>query len=290
MYAYSRAFGRYDIRVAQVLLTREDMDDRRRYMNARYTVERLLEMGVVPIINENDTIAVEEIEFGDNDVLAAMVAVKIQARLLLILGTVEGLLSAEPERGSEARLIPQVNSITPEIEALAEPTPSALGRGGIRSKILSAQTAMRAGIPAILANGRDPKLYRSLEKNRVRGTYFAPAQGRRLRRRAQWILSARSGRNRRLVVDEGARRALLKGKKSLLAAGVAGVLGKFQPGDVVDIAAADQPPFACGLVNYSAQEVERIKGLRSNQIESVLGRKPYDEVIHRDNMVILENP
>lgn len=287
MRAYTRAFGRYDRRVAQVLLTREDMDDRRRYLNAGYTLECLLQLGVVPIINENDTTAVEEIEFGDNDVLAAMVAVKIQAKLLLILTTVDGLMSASPAKVENASLIPVVERVTDGIEALADNVVSPLGRGGFRTKILAAQTVTRAGIPAILANGRSAEVYKTLEADQVRGTLFLP-EPTKLRRRGQWILSARSGRNRRLIVDEGAQRALITGKKSLLAAGVDDVQGQFEMGDVVDIAGPAGRAFACGLANYSADEVRQIKRLRSNQIAAVLGRKPYDEVIHRDNMVMLQ--
>lgn len=289
MYNYMRSFSRFNREVAQILLTREDMDDRRRYLNARYTIERLIGLGVVPIVNENDTVAVEEIEFGDNDILAAMVAVKIQAKLLLIFTTVEGLLSASPSRRQEARLIVRVERVTPEIEALAVADEmSSLGRGGMQSKLQAARLVTRAGISAVLANGRNPEVFRLLEADRVRGTWFVAQEGKRFSRRDQWILAARSGRTRRLIVDDGARRALIEGKKSLLAAGVSQVIGDFDPGDVLDIADQSGRVIACGLANYSAHDIARIKGLRSSQIASVLGSKPYDEVVHRDNLVILE--
>jgi len=289
MHAYIRAFSGHNRDVAQILLTREDMDDRRRYLNARYTIERLVGLGVVPIINENDTVAVDEIEFGDNDILAAMVAVKMQARLLLILTAVDGLLSASPSKERNARLIARVERVTSEVEELAAADVSALGRGGMQSKLQAARTATGAGIPVVLTNGRNPETFRLLEGDRVRGTLFVAQAGNHFTRRDQWILAARSGRDRRLIVDEGARRALIEGKKSLLAAGVSQVVGDFGPGDVLDIADVDGHVIACGLANYGAQDIERIKGLRSNQIAGVLGHKPYDEVVHRDNLVILEN-
>ena len=289
MHAYIRAFGRHNRNVAQILLTRDDMDDRRRYLNARYTIERLVSLGVIPIINENDTVAVDEIEFGDNDILAAMVAVKMQARLLLVLTTVDGLLSASPSKGREARLIARVERVTPEIERLAAADTSSLGRGGMQSKLQAARTATRAGIPVVLTNGRNPETFRLLAEDRVRGTLLVAQAGNHFTRRDQWILAARSGRNRRLIVDDGARRALIEGKKSLLAAGVREVEGRFDPGDVLDIADANGRVIACGLANYGSQDIERIKGLRSNQIAAVLGHKPYDEVVHRDNLVVLES-
>jgi glutamate 5-kinase len=287
MYAYVRAFGRYNRHVAQILLTREDMDHRRRYLNARYTIEKLIELGVVPIINENDTTAVEEIEFGDNDILAAMVAVKVQARLLLILTTTDGLMSGGPSRGRSAQLIPRVERVTSEIEALVSEDMSSLGRGGMQSKLLAARTVTRAGIPAILANGCNPETFRLLESDQVRGTLFVAQKGRRFSRRDQWILAARLGQTCRLVIDEGARRALIEGKKSLLPAGVCQVIGSFDPGAVLEIVDQNGRVIACGLTNYGAEDIERIKGLRTGQIAGVLGRKPYDEVVHRDNLVIL---
>jgi len=289
MYAYIRAFGRHNRNVAQILLTRDDMDDRRRYLNARYTIERLVKLGIVPIINENDTVAVDEIEFGDNDILAAIVAVKIQAKLLLVLTTVDGLLSVRPTREDNARLVPRVERITPEIEGFVSEDLSPVGRGGMQSKLQAARTVIRAGIPAVLTNGRNPDTFRLLENDRVRGTWFVAQKGRRFSRRDQWILAARSARTPCLIVDEGARRALIEGKKSLLAAGVTEARGEFEPGDILDIADPTGRVIACGLANYGAHDIERIKGLHSSRIAAVLGDKPYDEVVHRDNLVILEN-
>ncbi|MCX8035996.1 MAG: glutamate 5-kinase [Candidatus Sumerlaeia bacterium] len=287
MFSWIRAFGRYNRQVAQILLTREDMDDRRRYLNARYTVEKLIEWGVVPIINENDTTAVEEIEFGDNDILAAMVAVKLQARLLLILTTVDGLMAFGDGKGGTPRLIGRVERVTAEIESLVHGDVSLLGRGGMSSKIKAARIATRAGIPAILAHGRNASVFEQLHQDCVRGTLFVPQTGRRLSRREHWMLSARAGRSRRLIVDDGARRALIEGKKSLLPAGIVQVQGRFSPGDVVDIADLTGRVFACGLANYDSDDMNRIRGLRSSQIAAVLGRKPYDEAVHRDNLVVL---
>ncbi len=287
MLSWIRAFSRYNRQVAQILLTREDMDDRRRYLNARYTVEKLVEWGVVPIINENDTTAVEEIEFGDNDILAALVAVKLQAQLLLILTTVDGLLAMDRAGERSPRLVGRVERVTAEIEGLVNGDVSSLGRGGMSSKLKAARIATRAGIPAILANGRNPGVFNQLHQDCVRGTLFAAQTARRLSRRDHWMLSARAGRSRRLVVDDGARRALIEGKKSLLPAGIVQVLGRFSPGDVVDIADLSGRVFACGLANYDSDDMNRIRGLRSSQIAGVLGRKPYDEAVHRDNLVVL---
>lgn len=287
MHAYTRAFARRGLHVAQILLTREDMDDRRRYLNARHTIERLINLGVVPIVNENDTTATEEIEFGDNDLLSAIVAIKIQAKTLIILTTVDGLLTGSPSKRHAAELLARVDRVTPEIEALAGRAVTPLGRGGMQTKILAAQTATVAGIRAVLANGRNPGVFTALERDCVRGTLFLPVTGHSMSRRDQWILSARSGRHRRLTLDPGACRALLEGKKSLLAAGIRAVVGDFDPGDVVDITDPNDRVIACGLANYSARDIDRIKGLRSNRIAAVLGRKPYDEVVHRDNLVVL---
>jgi glutamate 5-kinase len=287
MHQYDHAFGRFGRKVAQILLTRDDMNNRRRYLNARYTIEHLLALGVVPIVNENDTIATDEIEFGDNDMLASLVAVKIQAGLLLILTTVDGLMTADPAHSKDARLVPLVERVTPEIEALVYKSRSSLGRGGMETKIKAAQNVMRAGIPAILANGRDARVWRLLAKDRVRGTYFLPHDGHHFSRREQWILAARTGR-KKVQVDDGARKALIDGKKSLLAAGISKVAGDFRPGDVVDIVDGAGRAFACGLANYSARDIDRMKGLKTTQISALLGQKPpYEEIIHRDNMVII---
>lgn len=289
MHAYTRAFGKCGLHVAQILLTRDDMDDRRRYLNARHTIERLMDIGVVPIVNENDTTATEEIEFGDNDLLSAIVAIKIQASALIILTTVDGLLSRGPSGRRDAVLLPRVERVTAEIEALADRAVTSLGRGGMQTKIAAAETATAAGITTVLANGRNPDVLRLLREDSVRGTLFLPVTDRSMSRRDQWILSARSGRNRRLVLDEGACLALIQGKKSLLAAGVREVAGEFEQGDVVDIVDPAGRVIACGLANYSAGEVDRIKGLRSGRIAAVLGRKPYDEVVHRDNLIMLNS-
>lgn len=282
--AYNECFRQHGRAVGQVLLTREDLEDRARFLNTRNTLRALLDLGCVPIINENDSVSVEEIRYGDNDFLAAHLATLILADLLVILSTVDGLF--ETDAAGHRRLVPLVERISDEIVSLDTGEKSARGTGGMGSKLRAASMTTRTGVPVIVAGGRRPGVLTSILAGEEVGTLFLPAK-QRMTSRKRWIgFTARpSGR---LLVDEGARRALVEGGKSLLASGVKAYLGTFQRGDVVVIAVGNETPFARGLTNYSSAEIARILGCHTSDIAARLGRKDYDEVVHRDNLVILE--
>ncbi|MCX7012065.1 MAG: glutamate 5-kinase [Candidatus Sumerlaeota bacterium] len=288
MSVYSQAFRRRGYHVAQILLTRGDLDDRRRHLNVRNCLHRLLKMGVIPIINENDTVSVDELCFSDNDILSAIMASKCDADLLVIFSDVDGLYERDPRKHPDSKVVPVVRQIASAVEDMAGDTRSALGVGGMQAKIVAAKAATRAGIPVIIARGLDPSNLRRILAGESVGTRFEAASGARLSSRDRWIaLGARSS-NRRIVVDAGARRALVVRKTSLLPVGVAEVQGEFQKGDVVEICDKDGQCFAKGLTNYSSEEIARIRGRKSSDIGKVLGEKRYDEVVHRDNLVVLD--
>ncbi|MBI4536439.1 MAG: glutamate 5-kinase [candidate division NC10 bacterium] len=285
MRAYEEAFQPRGLRVAQILLTREDLRHRGRYLNARNTLFTLLGLGVVPIVNENDTVAVQEIQFGDNDTLSALVANLVDADLLVILTDIEGLYTADPHRHPDARLIPLVRPQDAVDAFCEEETGSAASVGGMSTKISAARRATAAGIATVVAGGRQPgSLERILAGEEV-GTFFIPS-GSRMRSRKRWLAFASVPRGE-IMVDAGARQALVTGGKSLLPSGVCGTRRPFRAGDVVSLVDPEGRVFARGLTNYGCEEVERIQGLRSDEITAALGQKPYDEVIHRDNLVIL---
>lgn len=288
MGVYGRAFHKRNYHVAQVLLTRGDMDDRRRHLNIRNCLSRLLGMGVVPIVNENDTVVVDELAFGDNDILSAIIASKIQADLLGIFTDVEGLYDSDPRTNPNAKVVPLVTSFSSQVESMASTTTSAMGSGGMRSKILAAQAATRAGVPVVIAYGREPQNLKSILAGESVGTRFQPTVEERMNARERWIALGANTSSRQLVVDSGARIALVAGKKSLLPAGVKFVKGIFREGDVVEICDVNGRCFAKGLSNYSSAEIERIRGHKTSEIEALLGENRYDEVVHRDNMVVLD--
>lgn len=282
--AWAAGFAEHGIIAAQVLLTRGDLEDRRRYLNARYTLETLIARNVVPVINENDTVATEELTFGDNDMLSAIIATTLSADLLAILTDIDGLCTGNPKKDPTARLIEVVERVTPEIEALASGAGSAVGKGGMITKLRAAAHANSFGIPAIVANGRRERIVEEVHAGRFRGTLFLsdrqPSGGRG---KARWI-STRSVHGV-VTVDDGARRALMAGGRSLLPVGVSGVSGEFERGDVVSIRDASGREIARGIASFSAEQVERIKGRKAGDIESALGEKPgYEEVVHRDNL------
>jgi len=291
MHVYSSIFDAYDIRIAQILLTRADMEDRRRYLNAEYTLHTLLEEGALPIINENDTVTVDELKFGDNDGLAALIAAKMQADLLVILTDVEGLMSADPRQDPTASLVPLVEVGGPDSGAytLAKTRGrSKFGSGGMSSKLEAARVATLAGVATVIANGTRPGALTDIFAGREVGTLFVPspsAARERLSARERWIL-AKSPMGRRLLVDDGARHALLEGKKSLLPVGVIAVEGEFRKGDVVEVCDRRGAPLARGLVNYSSDLCQRMKGRKTAEIEKEFGALDYPEVIHRDNLVV----
>lgn len=289
MHLYEEIFGARKLLVAQVLLIESDMNDRQRYLNARTTLLRLLNLGVIPIINENDTVAIEELKIGDNDTLSARVASKVEADLLVILTDVDGMFDHDPRKFKLAKLIPLVEKITPELVHSAAGAGSIFGTGGMVTKLTAAKIATASGVTMYIVNGKTPNILLRVTRNEQIGTKFLPQKRRKLTARERWIAYGSSTTGNRILIDAGAKTAVLKSGKSLLPSGIVKVEGVFQPGDVVQIADADGIEFARGLVNYTAEEVNQIKGLKSSQVESVLGYKYYDEVIHRDNLVLL-NP
>jgi glutamate 5-kinase len=284
--AYEEAFQSHGRRVAQILLTREDLRHRGRYLNARNTLFTLLRLAALPIVNENDTVAVQEIQFGDNDTLSALVANLTEADLLVILTDTEGLFSADPHRDVTARLIPLVRPQDAVASFCAEDTGNRASIGGMSSKVLAARKAAAAGIPTVVASGIRPAVLEAVVRGDAVGTFFIPSRSR-MRSRKRWLAFASLSRGE-IIVDPGAKRALVAGGKSLLPSGVRLARRSFRAGDVVSLLDPEGQEFGRGLVNYSRDEVEKIKGLKSREIARVLGQKSYDEVIHRDNLVILE--
>ena len=288
MNVYDQLFAQHDITVAQALLTRADLADRAGYLNARNTLLALLELRVVCIVNENDVVAVDEIQeakFGDNDNLSAMVANLVDADLLLILSDIAGLYTADPHRNPDARLIPQVDRIDLEIESLVTDTPGTLGTGGMATKIEAAKLATASGVTVIIADGREPDIILRLATGEAAGTCFRPITNK-LESRKRWMLSGLSTKGK-LVVDSGAALALKKQKRSLLAAGITQVEGEFQRGDIVNIYDPDGARVGCGITNYSSADIAVIKGSHSRKIATLLGYGYGSEVVHRNNLVVL---
>jgi glutamate 5-kinase len=283
--AYDRSLRSHGRHAAQILLTADDLDNRTRYLNIRNTILTLLEYGAVPIINENDTVSTEELQttFGDNDRLAAMVTNLIRAPLLVLLSDVEGLYDGDPtDAGS--RLIPTVPKLDESILALVRDKATGLSKGGMASKLEAARIATTAGENVIIASGKQPGNLRQILAGEQVGTLFI-AQGQTVAAWKRWIGFTAQPRGM-LVVDDGARTALEKQGKSLLAIGVVEAEGTFRKGDVVSIRDRSGTEFARGLSNYAAADVLRIKGCKTDQIAAALGHRPYDEVIHRDNMAL----
>jgi glutamate 5-kinase len=285
MAEWGRALGVHRRQVAQVLLTAEDLASRKRFLNARHTFEKLLEHGVVPVVNENDTVAIEEIKVGDNDSLAALVATCVGADLVVMLTDVEGLYDRDP-RSVGARLLSDVPRVTAEVERMAGGAGSERSVGGMATKIAAAKRLAVQGVGTALLSGRRPGALAALLAGDPVGTYFAPAAERRAGRR-EWLMLAARGKGT-ILVDAGARKAVAGQGRSLLPSGVRGVEGSFGIGDPVDIAVEGETPFARGLAGYGADEVRRIAGLKSSEIERTLGYKYLDEVVHRNDMVLTD--
>jgi glutamate 5-kinase len=283
--AYDEGLRRHGRHAAQLLLTHEDFDSRPRYLNMRNTLTALFEYDAVPVINENDTISVDEIRFGDNDRLAAMVTNLLSAPLLVILSVVDGLCRTDPGRLGAGEVVPLVVSLDDEILALAGESRSSLGTGGMRSKLQAARLVTQAGGSVVIASGKNPEpLTRILSGEQV-GTLFL-ARGATQAARKRWIgLTARPRGH--YVVDSGARRALETGTKSLLAIGVVEVVGDFEKGDVVGVRDSSGSEFARGLSNYATADARQIRGLRTEAARGILGAASYDEVIHKDNLVLI---
>lgn len=286
MALYERFFSRYEKSVAQVLLTHEDLANRQRYINAKHTFQMLLESDIIPVVNENDTVAVEEMKFGDNDHLSALVATLLEADLLVILSDVEGVYDRDPRVHKDARLIPLVQDIRNVKERIAGASRSVFGTGGIATKIGAAEEAAAAGIPTIITSGlRAGSIGRVFDPQEEIGTLVLPEENR-LTQRKHWIAYNLKPAGE-IIVDQGAHEALVKKGKSLLPSGLKEVRGTFGVGDCVRCLDLIGEEFARGLVNYSAQELIQIKGLHTSKIEKVLGYKAYDEIIHRDDLVLL---
>jgi glutamate 5-kinase len=284
-HAYKELLEEGDVTVAQVLLTLEDSEQRTRYLNARATLEALLALGAIPVINENDTVATAEIRYGDNDRLAARVAQMASADCLVLLSDIDGLYTADPNRDPGAKFIERVMRVTPEIEAMAGKSNSEFGRGGMATKIAAARIAVNAGCHMCIASGHLRHPIRRLESG-ARCTWFMPTSTP-LAARKQWIAGTLRPAGA-IHIDAGALRAL-HGGKSLLAAGVTGTLGRFDSGDTVSILSPDGVEIARGIAAYSDTDASRIMGRRSSEIEAILGFRGREELIHRDDLVILQH-
>jgi glutamate 5-kinase len=285
MQAYEECLAKHGTHTAQILLTAGDFDNRQRYLNVRNTIATLFEWGCLPIINENDTVSVAEIRFGDNDHLAAMVTNLLQAPLLVLLSVVDGLYPSDPKLDANAEVLPTVPLIDSAVMELAGGSRSSLGSGGMRSKLRAARLATAAGESVILANGTQPGILDAIFAAEPIGTLFLP-HGGTLPAWKRWVGYTAQPKGE-LVVDIGAEGAIRKNGRSLLPIGVVRVIGTFKKGDVVALSASSGREFARGLSNYSSEDATRICGLRTEQISEKLGTLPYEEIIHRDNLVLI---
>jgi glutamate 5-kinase len=281
---YEKAFARYHKKVAQILLTGDDLNNRKRYLNARNTLCMLLSWQVVPIINENDTVMIEEIQFGDNDNLAAMITLLMDADILVNLTDIDGLYTKDPRTNSDADFIPLVSNIGEDIKKIASDIPGALGTGGMLSKTNAAKKVTAAGIPMVIANGGKPDVLKKLFSGKDVGTFFTP-KNKKLKSRKCWIAFTLKPKGV-IRIDDGAAAAILSRGKSLLPSGIVGVEGEFSVGAPVEFRKTDNETLGTGLVNYSSTDIRKIMGLKSSQIKNRLGHKPYDDVIHRDNLAV----
>ncbi len=286
MEMYERFFAIYEEKVAQVLLTRADLTDRRRYLNARSTLEALIGQSVIPIINENDTVATEEIRFGDNDNLSAQVASLIEADLLILLTDQDGVYDQDPRQNPHAQLFRRIesNQIPQEIWTAAGGSVSGVGTGGMITKLQAADLARQSGCAVVIASGSDPFNIIRIVKNEPVGTFFTPVLNK-IEARKRYILTA-AKRNGRIFIDAGAEQALLSGR-SLLPIGITKVAGDFERGDAVEVVCGQAKRVAMGITNYAAHDLEKLIGHQSAEIEAVLGYTYGDEVIHRNNLVMI---
>ena len=285
MHMYEKLFAEYGQIVAQVLLTRENSVKHKLYINSRNTLLTLLKMGVIPVINENDAIAIDELKIGDNDTLSATVATIVDADLLIILSDIEGVFTANPQNDPTAQLIEEITDITPEIEELAGGAGSKLGTGGMYTKIQAAKIAVNAGVTMVIASGALEGVVRNILSGENIGTIF-PAKEQHLQVRKSWLAFGAMIKGE-LVVDEGCEKALITEGSSLLSVGIVEVKGTFDRGNSVRILSKQGREIARGLANYNSEEINKICGKNTNNISKILGSKLYDEVIHRDNMVIM---
>lgn len=282
MQAYQEAFARYDIGAAQILLTRLDFSNRKRGHNAQSTIDELLRHGVLPIINENDTVSIDELKFGDNDTLSALVANLVKAQRLIILTDTDGLYTDDPRRNPDAVRIGRVDAISDELLRIAGGSGSAVGTGGMRSKIEAARIAMRGGVPVFVGRSAEPGDLLLAADGAGKGTYFDTTAGS-LSMKKQWV-GFHSLPQGRIFVDAGAEAALLSGGKSLLPAGIRDLEGDFHPGDVVEVLNADRVPIGRGVVNYASWQLQAVAGLSTEEVQRRVD-VPRIEVIHRDEWV-----
>jgi len=287
MAKYESYFRRHGQQIAQVLLTSDDLSNRSKFLNARNTLFTLLQCGIIPIINENDSVVVDEIKFGDNDILSALVTNLVDADLLLILTDQDGLFEQDPQRHKDARMIRLVEKVGSAVVDAVQGGTSRLGTGGMRSKVDAAKKASLFGIPTIIVNGLTRRIISRVFAGEDVGTLFLPSSAA-LSSRKHWIAFNLKPKGF-LVVDDGAKRAIVEKGKSLLSTGIVALNGSFQFGDAVSCRDKSGVEFARGLVKYSSEAVNRIKGLHTRDIEKALGYKDYDEIIHRDDLVVLED-
>lgn len=285
MHAYEKSLGRHNKKVGQILLTRDDFSDRKRYINSRNTIIALLSFKVIPIINENDTVATDELKFGDNDHLASLVASAIEADRFIILSDVDGLFTADPRKNPDASLIETVEEITPELEATAGGSGTLVGTGGMYSKVTAAKKAVLSGVTVNIINGRGKHALTSLLKGIRCGTEFR-AKKTKPPLRKSWIAHGSRAQGS-VCLDDGAVRALTQNGKSLLPSGIVSITGRFDSGDPVYCIDKKGNRIAKGITNYSSSEIEKIKGQKTANIQNILGYTCSDEVIHRDNLVLL---
>lgn len=285
LHLYEKFFAEYGKDIAQVLLTKDDFDERLRYLNARNTLTTLLQLGAIPVINENDTVVVEEIKFGDNDTLSALVAEIVDADLLILLTDIDGLYNDDPHVNPQAELYWELEEIPDIVEKGLRGKGNKFSSGGMYTKLLAARTAMASGIPMVVANGREPGAVRGIIEGQRIGTLFKPKEGR-MQARKRWIAFG-SQTHGTVAVDTGAVDALMNKGKSLLPSGVIAVDGEFGRGNVVSVQTAQGREIGRGMVNYAADEIRAIMGKRTTEIVKVLGSKDYDEVIHRNNLSLI---
>ncbi len=286
MNIYETYFSKHQQMVAQILLTHDDLSHRKRFINARNTLLTLLELGIIPIINENDTVVVDEIKFGDNDNLSALITNLIEADLLIILTNIDGIYDSDPRHHPEAKPIPLIEDVdSSRIKEISPKASTPMSVGGMMSKIEAAQKASRFGVPTLVACGTNPGVLHQILKGKEVGTLILP-KGSPLSSRKYWIAFTLKPKGE-VIVDDGAKKAIVQMGKSLLPSGIVRVSGSFDRGDSVSCLGLRGKEFARGLVNYSHSELEKIKGLQTKQIEKVLGYKYSDEVIHRDDLVVI---
>lgn len=289
IHAYEKKFDKQGLKVAQILLSNDDLNNRKRYLNAKHTIEALLKHGVIPIINENDSVTVDEIKIGDNDTLSATVACLADAQLLIILSDVEGLYSKDPtlkiRKGEEPpELLHHINKVTPDVEKLAGKSNNLVTVGGMITKVLAAKKTMSFGIPTLLLNGLDKKMMEKALQGEMVGTLFW-SDNEKIRNRKHWIAHTLKPKGT-ITIDAGAKKALIEGRKSLLPAGVIRVQGNLEFGNSVSVVDEKSAEIARGLINYSTGDLEKIKGMKTSEVRKLFGSNYYEEVIHRDDMVV----